>query len=258
MDFITNLPPSSGKTDIWVIVDRLTKFAHFIPLRPHYTATSLSTIFLDQIYKLHGLPKTILSDRDPIFLSKFWKELFHSVGTTLLHSSAYHPQTDGQTEVVNRTLESYLRCFTCDEPTQWSKYLYLAEFWYNTSHHSAIDMKPFQALPVEKLSRRYYGPFKIIERIGNVAYRLELPPGSRIHPVFHVSLLRACKGDWQTEFTPLPPDFIATVQSDDSTGLADKAVFEGRDIVTNHASDIGPNVESRPKRAITKPIRFLN
>ncbi|KAJ0585747.1 putative nucleotidyltransferase, Ribonuclease H [Helianthus annuus] len=338
MDFITNLPPSNGKTAIWVIVDRLTKFAHFISLRPNYTATSLATIFLDQIYKLHGLPKSILSDRDPVFVSKFWKELFNSVGTTLLHSSAYHPQTDGQTEVVNRTLESYLRCFACDEPNRWTKYLYLAEFWYNTSHHSAIDMTPFQALygrpppslphytldknrattieetllehqrvldllkstlqitrqrmadqankhrqdkefsagdlvllrlrmyrqqsvayrGVEKLSRRYYGPFMIIERIGKVAYRLALPPGSRIHPVFHVSLLRACKGDWQSEFTPLPPDFIATVQLDDGSGLEGKAVFEGRDNVTTHVSDTGPTMQSRPKRVISKPIRFLN
>ncbi|XP_022020335.1 uncharacterized protein LOC110920430 [Helianthus annuus] len=78
---------------------------------------------------------------------------------------------------------------------------------------------------VEKLSRRYYGPFKIVDRIEKVAYRLELPPGSRIHPVFHVSLLLACKGNSKSEFTPLPPDFIASVQSDDSSGLADKAVF---------------------------------
>ncbi|GJU97129.1 ty3-gypsy retrotransposon protein [Tanacetum coccineum] len=146
MDFITSLPPSNGKTAIWVIVDRLSKFAHFIALPPHYTAASLATIFLHDIYRLHGLPKSILSDRDPIFLSRFWKELFSKIGTKLLHSSAYHPQTDGQTEVVNRCLESYLRCFACDEPTSWSKYLYLAEFWYNTSYHSAIEMAPFQAL----------------------------------------------------------------------------------------------------------------
>lgn len=146
MDFITNLPPTGGKTTIWVIVDRLTKFAHFLALSPHYTAASLANIFLHEIYRLHGLPKTILSDRDPIFLSRFWKELFEKIGTKLLHSSAYHPQTDGQTEVVNRCLESYLCCFACDEPNQWSKYLYLAEFWYNTSFHSAIEMTPFQAL----------------------------------------------------------------------------------------------------------------
>nr|GFB09589.1 Ty3/gypsy retrotransposon protein [Tanacetum cinerariifolium] len=146
MDFITSLPPSNGKTAIWVIVDRLSKFAHFIALPPHHTAASLATIFLHDIYRLHGLPKSIISDRDPIFLSRFWKELFNKIGTKLLHSSAYHPQTDGKTEVVNRCLESYLRCFACDEPTSWSKYLYLAEFWYNTSYHSAIEMAPFQAL----------------------------------------------------------------------------------------------------------------
>ncbi|GKC91091.1 ty3-gypsy retrotransposon protein [Tanacetum coccineum] len=106
MDFITNLPNSNGKSAIWVIVDRLTKFAHFLALPPHYTAASLATLFLNHIYRLHGLPKSILSDRDPIFLSRFWKELFGQIGTKLLHSSAYHPQTDGQTEVVNRCLES--------------------------------------------------------------------------------------------------------------------------------------------------------
>ncbi|GKE69763.1 ty3-gypsy retrotransposon protein, partial [Tanacetum coccineum] len=220
MDFITNLPSSNGKTAIWVIVDRLTKFAHFLALPPHSTAASLANLFLHQIYRLHGLPKSILSDRDPIFLSLFWKEF--------------------------------------DEPTSWSKYLYLAEFWYNTSYHSAIEMTPFQALygrpppsiphytlgssqvasiditliehqrlisllkenlrrtrqrmtdqankhriekefqvddmvylrlriyrqssvqkrDFQKLSKRYFGPFKILERIGKVAYRLELPTGS--------------------------------------------------------------------------------
>ncbi|GJW91288.1 ty3-gypsy retrotransposon protein [Tanacetum coccineum] len=143
MDFITNLPTSNGKSAIWVIVDRLTKFAHFLALPPHYTAASLANLFLNHIYRLHGLSKSILSDRDPIFLSRFWKELFGKIGTKLLHSSAYHPQTDGQTEVVNRCLESYLRCFACDEPHSWNKYLYLAEFWYNTSYHSAIEMTPF-------------------------------------------------------------------------------------------------------------------
>lgn len=111
MDFITGLPPSKGKTAVWVIVDRLSKFAHFIPLPAHYTAVSLASVFMRKIYRLPGLPKTIVSDRDPLFLSHFWNELFKEIGTKLLHSSAYHPQTDGQTEVVNRCLESYLRSF---------------------------------------------------------------------------------------------------------------------------------------------------
>ncbi|GJZ65324.1 ty3-gypsy retrotransposon protein, partial [Tanacetum coccineum] len=140
------LPPSKGKVCIWVIVDRLSKYAYFLPLPPNYTAVTLASLFMHEIYRLHGLPKTIVSDRDPLFLSRFWKELFKLMGTKLLHSSAYHPQTDGQTEVVNRCLEMYLRAFVFDDPRTWAKLLYLAELCYNTSHHSSINMSPFKAL----------------------------------------------------------------------------------------------------------------
>nr|GEV57119.1 Ty3/gypsy retrotransposon protein [Tanacetum cinerariifolium] len=146
MDLITNLPPSKGKVCIWVIVDRLSKYAHFIPLSPNYIALTLASIFMHEIYRLHGLPKTIISDRDLLFLSRFWKELFKLMGTKLVHSSAYHPQTDGQTEVVNHCLEMYLRAFVFDEPRTWARLVYLAEFCYNISHHSSINMSPFIAL----------------------------------------------------------------------------------------------------------------
>lgn len=101
---------------------------------------------MHEIYRLHGLPNTIVLDRDPLFLNRFWKELFKLMGTKLLHSSAYHSQTDGQTEVVNCCLEMYLRAFVYDEPRTWERMLYLAEFCYNTSHHSSINMSPFKAL----------------------------------------------------------------------------------------------------------------
>lgn len=109
MDFITHLPPSQGKTTIWVIVDCLSKSAHFVALPPHFTAVTLATQFQHTVYRLHGLSRSIVSDRDPLFLSRFWQELFKQLGTTLRHSSAYHPQTDGQSEVVNRCLDPLFR-----------------------------------------------------------------------------------------------------------------------------------------------------
>jgi transposase InsO family protein len=146
MDFISNLPLVSNKSTIWVIVDRLTKFAHFIALPNGITAVALASTFLAEINRLHGLPKTIVSDRDKLFISKFWKELFTRLGTSLAFSSSYHPQTDGQTEVLNRCLETYSRCFVSEEPHHWPWFLPLAEFWYNSLFHSAIGMTPFEAL----------------------------------------------------------------------------------------------------------------
>jgi hypothetical protein len=111
MDFITHLPLVKGKSTVWVIVDRLSKYSHFIALPAQISAASLATIFLAEIYRLHGMPRTIVSDRDRLFISKFWSELFRLHGTTLAYSSSYHPQMDGKTEVTNRILEAFLRCF---------------------------------------------------------------------------------------------------------------------------------------------------
>lgn len=106
MDFITNLPSSANKTVIWVVVDHLSKFAHFIALPTSFTAPSLASVFLIEVYCLHGSPKTIVSDRDHIFISKFWCELFKRLGTTLAYNNSYHPLTDGQMEVLNCCLET--------------------------------------------------------------------------------------------------------------------------------------------------------
>ncbi|KAL1553698.1 hypothetical protein AAHA92_14340 [Salvia divinorum] len=273
LDFIEGLPMSHGKSAILVVVDRLTKYAHFMSLSHPYKALSVAQTFLDNVFKLHGLPNILISDRDTVFLSKFWCDLFKLQGVELNLSTAYHPQSDGQTEVVNRCLESYLRCMSGDQPIDWSKCISLAEFWYNTSHHSSIDCSPFEALygypplihipyfrgdsvvhsvddslgardamiqvlkhhlvraqkrmkqnhdrhrsdrvfaigdwvylklqpyrqntlrdhQFQKLGPRYFGPFKVIDKFGEVAYKLQLPPQSKLHLVFHVSQLKKKK-----------------------------------------------------------------
>ncbi|KAD7479936.1 hypothetical protein E3N88_03072 [Mikania micrantha] len=283
MDFISGLPKSQGKDCIWVVVDRLTKYGHFIALSHPFSAAQLAQQFLDSIFKLHGCPVTIVSDRDPLFLSQFWKEFMRLQGVQLAYSTAYHPQSDGQTEVLNRCLETYLRCMCMQTPNQWFKWLSLAEWWYNTTYHSSIKMSPFQALygypppihipyiPMDtsvaavetlyrdrdvmiqvlkenlmmaqnrmkqyadtnrsersfepgnwvylklrpfvqttlkntkdsKLTPKYFGPFLIIEKIGKVAYKLDLPSEAQIHPVFHVSLLKKAHGSHHS-LTPLP------------------------------------------------------
>ena len=108
MDFITGLPKSKGHNVIMVVVDCLTKYAHFIALSHPITASTVAKAFLENIQKLHGTPKVIVSDHDPIFTSHFWKDLLSCLGTQLAHSSSYHPQSDGKTEVVNKGLEGYL------------------------------------------------------------------------------------------------------------------------------------------------------
>lgn len=129
-----------------VVVDKFSKYAHFIPLSHPFTALSVAQSYMQNVYNLHGLPAAIILDRDRIFTSDFWRELFTLAGTELRMSSAYHPQSDGQTERVNQCLEAYLRCFVQGCPKQWVSWLHLAEFWYNTCYHSALGSTPFQVL----------------------------------------------------------------------------------------------------------------
>ena len=108
MDFIEGLPVLESANAILVVVDKFSKFAHFIALKHPFTAQSVAQLFLDNVYRLHGLPKSIISDRDKIFASLFWQSLFKAAGTALRLSSSYHPQMDGQTERVNQCLETFL------------------------------------------------------------------------------------------------------------------------------------------------------
>jgi hypothetical protein len=123
MDFIIGLPKFEGKSVIMVIVDRMTKYAHFFALSHPFKASKVAIAFMETVQKLHGSRNIIVSDRDPIFTRHFWTKLFSCLGTQLTHISSYHPQSDGQTEIVNKCLEGYLRCFVSDKKTQWFKWL---------------------------------------------------------------------------------------------------------------------------------------
>ncbi|GJY51223.1 putative reverse transcriptase domain-containing protein, partial [Tanacetum coccineum] len=147
MDFVTKLPRSSqGYDTIWVIVDRLTKSAIFIPMKETDPLEKLARMYLKEVVTRHGIPVSIICDRDPRFASNFWRSLQKALGTSLDMSTAYHPQTDGQSERTIQTLEDMLRACVIDFGNGWVKHLPLVEFSYNNSYHASIKAAPFEAL----------------------------------------------------------------------------------------------------------------
>ena len=147
MDFVVGLPLTGRKHDsVWVVVDRLTKLAYFLPVRTDYSLDKLAELYIKEIVRLHGIPVSIISDRDPRFTSRFWGKLQEAMGTRLNFSTAFHPQTDGQSERVIQILEDMLRSCAIDYEGSWDRHIPFVEFVYNNSFQSSIGMAPYEAL----------------------------------------------------------------------------------------------------------------
>ncbi|WVZ70300.1 hypothetical protein U9M48_018976 [Paspalum notatum var. saurae] len=156
MDFIVGFPRTQkGYNSIWVVIDRFTKSAHFIPVKTTYRAKQYAELYISRIVSLQGVPQTITSDRGSLFVSRFWEQLQTALGTNLIRSSTYHPQTSGQVERVNQILEDMLRARGLTYSTKWDECLPLAEFAYNNStrefaynnsYQKSLEMAPFEAL----------------------------------------------------------------------------------------------------------------
>lgn len=147
MEFVVGLPRTKANHDaIWVIIDRLTKSAHFLPINERFSLDKLVQLYLKEVVMRHGVPVTIVSDRDPRFNSRFWEQFQECLGTKLKMSTAYHPQTDGQSERTIQTIEDMLRTCALDFKGSWDEHLPLVEFSYNNSYHASIGMPPYEAL----------------------------------------------------------------------------------------------------------------
>ena len=287
MDLIISLPRTeAGNTAILVFVDRLSKMVHLAPCTDEASAEHIAALFLNNVFKLHGLPKSIVSDRDVRFTSKFWQAFTEKLQVQQRMSTAFHPQTDGNTERVNRVLEDMLRHYIDPTQTNWDTLLPLVEISINDSHHESINAVPFVLnfgkrpnLPLDlvvnqggeeqgdcdtatslaeriqtvvarakvclqaaqqrqkayadthrrelhlsvgdqvllstknikvktagthKLLPKWLGPFKIIKSVNEVAYKLDLPASLKIHPVFHVSLMKPYKPGGRVQTPPVP------------------------------------------------------
>src|SRR5260221_3465782 len=145
MDFITDLPQSHTFNSILMVVDRLTKQAHFILTHKSLNAPGLAQLFIANIFKLHGFPLLIVSDQGSVFVSKFWKALTTQLQVRLNLSTAYHPQTDRQTECINQILEQYLHVYCSYQQDDWVDFLGIVEFQYNNTFHDSTHTSPFFA-----------------------------------------------------------------------------------------------------------------
>nr|GEY14504.1 putative reverse transcriptase domain-containing protein [Tanacetum cinerariifolium] len=207
MDFVTKLPKSSqGYDTIWMIVDRLTKSRIFTPMTETDPMDKLARIYLKEVVTRHEIPVSIISDRDSRFTSNFWRSLQNTLGTMLDMSTTYHPETDGQSERTIQTLEDMLRACAID----FGKALYGRKCrspvcWTEVGEVQILGPELIQETTEKrvvrfgkrgKLNPKYVGPFKVLERIRDVAYKLELPEKlSRVHNMFHVSNLKKCHAD---------------------------------------------------------------
>ncbi|GJS84636.1 putative reverse transcriptase domain-containing protein [Tanacetum coccineum] len=219
MDFITKLPKSSqGYDTIWVIVDRLTKSAIFVPMRETDPMEKFARMYLKRVVTRHGIPVSIIYDRDPRFVSNFWRSLQKALGTNLDMSTAYHPQTDEQSKRTIQTLKDMLRACVIDFGKGWVNHLPLAEVGevqligpeivqemtekmeFQVGDRVMLKVSPWKGVvrfgKRGKLNPRYVGPFKVLAKVGAVSYKLELPQElSRVHNTFHVSNLKKCYAD---------------------------------------------------------------
>ncbi|KAM8945856.1 protein-glutamine gamma-glutamyltransferase E-like [Pelodytes ibericus] len=318
MDFITDLPQSQQLNTLMVVVDRLTKMAHFVPYTHLPSASETADLFIREIFRLHGLPENIVSDRGTQFTSHFWKAFCSELHIHRSLTTAFHPQSNGQTERTNQTLEQYLRCFTTHLQDDWSKYLPLAEFAYNNHIHSSTGKSPFivnygfhpsmlpgapipssvpsatlhvrnltraytllrntllhsqqcykafadrhrttalvyrtgdkvwlstkhlkLSCPSKKLGPRFLGPFSITEVISPLVMRLRLPPSMKIHPVFHVSLLKPW-GDNPFPgrlVPPLDPILVDGVEEYEVEEILDSRLHRGQLQYLIHWKGYGP------------------
>ncbi|MCO5574111.1 hypothetical protein L7F22_027890 [Adiantum nelumboides] len=247
MDFIFYLPRTpTGNDGILTIICRFSKQARFVPIRKKIKSEHMVKLFMHNVFKYHGMPQSIVSDRDPRMTSLFWKALFENMGTTLKFSSSFHPQTDGQSEEANSTVVDLLQCYVSEHNATWEHYLPLVEYAYNNTVHTSTGKAPFEIVeggkkvpPILHTKDKIFEADKYVQNtdeaykkiklalektqskqkkaadrhrrelvfslgdwISDVAYRLKLPEGWKIHNAFHVSLLRPFVGDVPEDMVP--------------------------------------------------------